>query len=165
MSNVRGGSPHVIRGASPIHRLRFRRTTRLTCFNTGVLRPAYVLPTGLGGVPIHLLGAVRPRTPNAVVSGVARGKGVGTITTGSGVASVGVGDNHVLLTAKFLQGMFRVFRGCRAPVSVMAASRMNISIAVSGHGRLRRVISSLGGCKAIAMSRSVIVIYIMNSLR
>ncbi len=152
-------------GASPIHRLRFRRTTRLTCFNTGVLRPAYVRPTGCTGVPIHLLGAVSPGTRNAVVSGRARGNGVGTITTGRGVATVGVGSDQVLLTRNFLHGMFRVFRGCRASVSVVYASRINISISVSGAGRLGRVLSRLHGCNAIAISRGVYVIYVINSLR
>lgn len=152
-------------GASPMHRLRFRRTTRLTCFNTGVLRPAYMRPTGCTGVPIHLLGAVRPATPKALVSGSARGNGVGTITTGSGVATVGVGSDHVLLTRNFLHGMFRVFRDCRASVSVVYASRINISMSVSGAGRLGRVLSSLGGCNAMAMSRSVYVVYMINSLR
>lgn len=116
-------------------------------------------------MPIHLLGAVSPRTPNALVSGSARGNGVGTITTGNGVATVGVGSDHVLLTRNFLHGMFRVFRDCRASVSVVYASRMKISMSISGAGRLGRVLSSLGGCKAIAISGSVYVVYIINSLR
>lgn len=114
---------------------------------------------------MHLLGAVTPSTPNALVSGSARGKGVGTMTTGRGVATVGVGSDHVLLTRKFLHGMFRVFRDCRASVSVVYASRINISIAMSGAGRLGRVLSSLGGCNAMAISESVYVVYIMKSLR
>lgn len=86
------------------------------------------------------------------------------MTTGSGVATVGVGDDHVLLTANFLHGMFRVFRDCRAPVSVVTASRMNIDVDVSGSTRLGSVIGRLGGCNAMAMSSSVYVVYIMNSL-
>ncbi len=86
------------------------------------------------------------------------------MTTGSGVAYVRVRSDHVLLTCNFLHGIFRVFRDCGADVSVIDASRINITIAVSGGDCLGSVVTSLVGCNAIAIGRGVYVVYIMNSL-
>lgn len=165
MSNVRGGSPHRISNAHPIGHLDFGRTRRLTFCNTGVLRPFYVTPTHLEGVPIQLLGSVRPSTRSALVSGLRSSGVVGTVTTGSRVVCVGFRSGRGLYPCLFVDGVFSVFTGCHAPLYLLMSSGLSMSITVSSYAHLSGVVSRLHRCTRMLMRSHVAVISIINGVR